>query len=118
MAPKRPLLLSVLIILLALGTLNALRILFFQRDFFIAQFPGSTPLIIAAYATTAVAILLGLFGLWRLDRWSVPLLLLATVATLVLDFLASAPTGHKVATVMSLFAMAACSRPVWSKLFG
>jgi uncharacterized membrane protein (DUF2068 family) len=115
-AKRRPLVLSVLILLLGLSTLNALRILLTQRTFFVSHFPGASNAICTGYIVAALVILVGLVGLWQLKRWSVWVLAVATIATLGLDQLADAPATHKIATVSSMLMIIFFSKPVWPQL--
>jgi hypothetical protein len=76
-----------------------------------ASFPRATPTIIQAYGLTAMLILIGLAGLWRSKAWAVALLLVASVVTLTLDFLAQAPLAHPVATAIFCVLVLGLSRP-------
>lgn len=114
--PKRPLGLTVIIFLLGLSTLKGMQVLLYERDFFVSEFPGATLPVLVAYGLTAMAILAGLYGLWGLKRWSVPILLAATALTLILDFVALAPPVHKMGSLLSMALVFWFSRPVWPVL--
>lgn len=112
---KRSKALSVTIIIIALSTLNALRIAVFDRSFFVSLFPGAIGGVYIAYLIVALLLLIALGGLWFLKRWSILMLVGLTIVTLVLDQIASAPMAHKIASLIAALLILIMSRPVWSR---
>ncbi|MFN7941490.1 MAG: hypothetical protein U0X73_07805 [Thermoanaerobaculia bacterium] len=109
--PRRPLFLSIVVILLALSTASGLVTLLWRRDDFLRAFPAATPAILVGYLVTAIAILASLFGLWRLRPWGLALAVLLVVPALGLDILAEAPLAHRIAVVVSTLVVVAAAWP-------
>jgi hypothetical protein len=88
--------------MMAVSTLNALRIVLTEWPAFAVAFPGA-----ASPAGRAVALLLpallliAVVGLWRWRRWGLCLLIAATVATLAFDLAARGPWLHLAAALAS-----------------
>jgi hypothetical protein len=94
--------------MMALSTLNALRIVLTEWPEFAAAFPGA-----ASPAGRVVALLLSalllvaIIGLWRWRRWGLYLLIVATMATLAFDLVARGPWLHVAAALASTVISAA-----------
>ncbi len=106
--PRRELALRLWLAVVALSTLNALRIVLADWPGFVASFPeadaaGGRPAAIAL----PLALLVAMWGLWRWRRWGVWLLLATTAATLAFDLLARGPWLHALAAAVSAVTTAA-----------
>ena len=101
-----------LILLLTASTLNALRIMILDRPFFVSQFPGATGAILFAYFLISLGLLVALFGLWQYRAWSIPVLIVLTGATILLDFLAKAPPTHKIASIIAMVTLFFLAKPI------
>lgn len=94
--------LRALIVLMALSTANALRIVLWEWPMFEAAFPGvSSPGGKALAIVLPSMLLAALIGLWCWRRWALWLLAFATVATLIFDIAMHGPVLHLAAATVS-----------------
>lgn len=110
--PARPLFLTVMIVLVAVGIAKAVWTIVFDPTGFWSSFPGMTPSIFVAYMATLGGMGLMLIGLWLMKRWSGALVILVSATAIVLDVIAEAPTVHVGASVVSTILMLAAIYPV------
>lgn len=93
--------LRILLLVLALSTVNALRIAITQRQFFEQQFPGASGVAYYLLLATALAGLASLLGLWRWRRVALGAYLALGIFAAGLDVWVSAPRAHLVATILA-----------------
>lgn len=87
---------------MALSTLNALRIVVLEWPAFAAAFPGAaSPAGRIAALVLPTLLLIAVVGLWRLRRWGLWLLIVVTLATLAFDLAARGPWLHLAAALAS-----------------
>ena len=107
---RRPVFLTVMLILLGLGVLKASWTLLFQREAFGVAFSGSTPALELVAGLLTVGLAVGLMSLWNWWRWAFLFLMADGLATLVLDLVVRAPWLH---TVTGAVGLALLCKAVW-----
>lgn len=110
--PARPLLTTVLIVVVGAGTAIALWTAVMRRTEFEAAFPGLTPVLYLAYLATAGVSVVALAGLWRMQRWAPNVLAILGCTACLLDLLADAPFAHLATSALSTLLILASIFPV------
>lgn len=109
---RRPVLLTVVAVLLVLGAVKALFTLVLEREQFRTAFPGSTPALEVVAAFLALCLLGGAVALLAWQRWAVVALVVTAAVTLALDFVARAPWLHTAAGAVLIVLLALAVWPV------
>jgi hypothetical protein len=109
---RRPLFLTVMLVLLCLGALKAVFTLLFQREQFRVVFSGSTPTLELVAGLLTLCLLVGVVSLWAWWRWAFLFLMAQGLATLVLDLLIRAPWAHTITGAIALVLLCAAVWPV------
>ena len=110
--PRRPLGLSLTVVVLALASVMGIWVALAERARFQEAFPGATCLIYWLYVVCGAAILASLWGLWRLRIWALPVIFMLSAISAVLDWVARAPIAHTIANVASLLLTLFSSRSI------
>ena len=115
--PRRPLGLSLTIVVLALSSVMGIWVALAERTKFEEAFPGATGLVYSLYLVCGVAVLVSLWGLWNLRIWALPVILMLSAIAAILDWVARAPLAHAIANVASVLLILISSKSILPYLF-
>jgi hypothetical protein len=91
---RRPLLLSLVILLLTIGCTAAAVSALSDADAWLRRLPGLTPVLLYVLVALSGLSIVGLLAMWQWKRWGYAICLLALVAVTGIELYATPPFAH------------------------